>query len=106
MPPAGDIGEPLPLATLTFLEEGEETAIIPIRGAERIVRLQDDHYTAHLYHLARNFSRQEHFSHLARLARQIVIARFVRPRDTTRFGDGVALVARYVRGFMEQAAQE
>jgi len=106
VPPAGDIGEPMPLATLTFLVEGEENAILPIRGAERIVRLQDDHYTAHLFQLARGFDRREHFAHLARLASQIAMARFVRPRDTTRFGDGVALVSRYVRGFMQPRAQE
>jgi len=97
-PPAGDVGEPLPLATLTFLEEGGEAAIAPIQGAERLVRLQDDHYTAYLYHLARGFDRQAHFAHLARLARQIAMARFVRPRDTARFADGVALVAGYVKG--------
>jgi len=103
LPPAGDVGEPLPLATLTFLEEGDEAAIAPIRGAQRLLRLQDDHYTAFLFQLARGFDRQAHFAHLARLAAQIELARFVRPRDTAAFADGVALAARYVRGFTGQA---
>jgi len=96
VPPAGDVGEVLPLGALVFLEEGEEEAFLPIAGAERIARLQDDHYTAQLFLAARGFDRGALFAHLAALARRIPMARFVRPRDTARFARGVALAAEYV----------
>lgn len=96
-PVAGDVGQPLPLARLVFLEEGPEPLFLPITGAERIARLQDDHYTARLFLAARRPDRPALFGHLARLASQIPMARFVRPRDTTQFPVGAALAADYVR---------
>ena len=96
VPTAGDVGVALPLARLVFLEEGERPAIAPISGAERFVRMQDDHYTAYLFAQARQFDRSEQFAHLGRLARQIEMARFVRPRDPSRFDQGVGLAAQYV----------
>ena len=108
LPPAGIVSAPLPLAGLMFLEDcgnedgddagGGTARIEPITGAERMLRLQDDHYTADLFASARRFSRAEMFAHLARLARQIAMTRFVRPRDAAQFHDGVARVARYVTG--------
>lgn len=95
-PPAGDVGEVLPLAALVFLEDGPDIAITPIRGGEALARLQDDHYTATLFAAARRFDRAAHFAHLARLARQIALASFTRPRDSLQFGAGVALAAQYV----------
>ena len=97
-PAGGDVGITLPLAELIFLEEGEEIAITPISGAERFVRMQDDHQTAYLFAGARQFDRSEQFAHLGRLARQIPMARFVRPRDRSRFPEGVVLAANYVTG--------
>jgi hypothetical protein len=97
-PPAGDVGRSLRLAELIFLDEGADLTIGPIRGAERLVRIQDDHYTAELYAGARRFDRAAKFEHLARLARQIAMYRFVRPRDRSRFDEGVALVADHVTG--------
>jgi hypothetical protein len=97
-PAAGDVGVALPLARLIFLEEGAEPHIAPISGAERFVRMQDDHQTAHLFAAARRFDRASQFAHLSRLAGQIEMARFVRPRDPTRFHEGVGLVANYVAG--------
>lgn len=98
VPAAGSVGVALPLARLVFLEEGEPPAIAPISGAERFVRMQDDHYTAQLFAAARRFDRANQFAHLGRLARQIEMARFVRPRDASRFGEGASLVAQYVVG--------
>ena len=96
LPAAGDVGVALPLGELIFLEEGAEAAITPIAGGERLVRLQDDHYTAHLFAGARRFDRSAQFNHLVRLARQIPMAQFVRPLDPARFEEGVALAAQYV----------
>ena len=45
---------------------------------------------------ARLWNSAEQFAHFTRLARQIEMARFVRPRDISRFDEGVALAARYV----------
>lgn len=104
VPPAGDVDQPLPLAELVFLEEGEQTEIVPVRGAERLLRLQDDHYTAYLFAAARKFDRAGEFAHLARLATKFGMARFIRPRDTAQFADGVALAARYV--MREQPREE
>jgi len=96
LPATGEVGVALPLGELIFLEDRPEPAIMPITGAERLVRLQDDHYTARLFDSARKFDRAAQFAHLARLARQIAMARFVRPLDRDRFDEGVALAARHV----------
>ena len=96
LPATGEVGVALPLGELIFLEERPEPAIMPITGAERLVSLQDDHYTARLFDSARKFDRAAQFAHLARLARQIAMARFVRPLDRDRFDEGVALAARHV----------
>ncbi len=98
--PAGDVGVPLPIARLVFLEEGDEATIAPISGGSRLIMLQDDHQTAHLFAAARQFDRAERFHHLARLASQIEMARFTRPRDPTRFHQDVGRVA----GWIEQEA--
>jgi hypothetical protein len=96
IPPAGTWSTALPLAELVFLEEGPEPAITRISGSERFVRMQDDHQTSWLFAAARQFDRGEQFSHRARLARQIEMARFVRPCNAGRFGEGVSLAAQYV----------
>ena len=96
LPATGEVGVALPFGELIFLEERPEPAIMPITGAERLVRLQDDHYTARLFDSARKFDRAAQFAHLARLARQIAMARFVRPLDRDRFDEAVALAARHV----------
>ena len=97
-PAAGDVDVALPLARLLFLEKGPEPCIATISGAERFARMQDDHQTAHLFAAARRFDRAGQFAHLARLARQIEMARFVRPIDPSRFDEGVDLCADYVVG--------
>ena len=95
-PASGDVGRTLPLMRLLFLEEGPAPSIAAIAGAERFTRMQDDHQTAHLFASARRFDRAKQFAHLARLAKQIEMARFVRPLDPTRFDESVDLVTQYV----------
>jgi hypothetical protein len=95
-PPGGDVSSPLPLSELLFLEQGSPPSIEPLSGSERFVRTQDEHYTAELFAAAQRFDRVAIFQHRARLARQISMARFVRPWDIRRFGEGVTLAARYV----------
>ncbi|HET9335861.1 MAG TPA: hypothetical protein VFO12_05575 [Sphingomicrobium sp.] len=94
--PAGDIATPLPLTELIFLEEDSTMAMEPISGAERFIRIQDDHYTSHLFAAARQFDRAGQFAHRARLASQIAMYRFSRPMDVRRFEDGVELAASHV----------
>jgi hypothetical protein len=96
IPAAGTWRTALPLAELIFLEEGPEPAIMRVSGSERFVRMQDDHQTSWLFAAARQFDRAGQFSHRARLARQIEMARFVRPCNEGRFGEGVSLAAQYV----------
>ena len=96
-PVAGSIDEPLPLAELVFLESGSDPLVVPLRGAHRIDRLQDDHYTAQLWHQASDHSRAERFAMLAALARRIPMSRFVRPFDPARFAQSTAFIAAHIR---------
>jgi hypothetical protein len=92
----GEARTALPLSHLLFLEPGKGAGILPITGAERFVRLQDDHYTSHPFSWARHFDRIEQFAHLKRLASQLRMARFVRPFDVSQFAEGADLAARFV----------
>lgn len=96
-PPSGDIRQPMALTTLVFLEEGPEPAWIPLGGAERFARLADDHYTQGLYHAAQRPDRVAQFQLRARLARQVGMARLVRPRSAAGFAASVELAAMQVR---------
>lgn len=95
-PAAGTVGMALPIAELIFLEEGSNPAITRISGSDRFLKMQDDHQTNYLFEAARQFDRSEQFAHRARLARQIQMARFERPCDAGRFGEGASLTAQYV----------
>lgn len=96
-PPSGIVREALPLAELVFLEEAPQVSIEPLRGAERFVRLEaEDHYTEELYALSNQADRAERFAHNARLASQVAMARFARPRDRARFDEGARLVAGHI----------
>jgi hypothetical protein len=92
----GNVSTALPLAELIFLEKGSEVAMTRITGSERFVRMQDDHQTSWLFEAASQFNRVEQFVHRSRLARQIEMARFVRPFDAHKFEEGVALAASHV----------
>lgn len=101
-PASGSVEEMLPLAQLVFLEEGEPMRIEPIRGAERLLRFQDDHYTQALFIAASRPNRAERFAQLSRLAVSMEVNRFVRPRDRRQFGDGVDMVERHVRAMEDR----
>ena len=96
LPPAGEIHDVLPLEKLIFLERGSEPRINPLSASDRFRCIQDDHQTSHLFAAARRFSRGEQFEHFGRLAKQIRMARFLRPMDKARFDEGVALAEQYV----------
>jgi hypothetical protein len=91
LPAAGSIDFPLPLAKLIFLEEGPSLAWEPVTGAQRFARLDDDHYTTDLFNRAQHSGPASQFALQARLARQITMARLIRPRDAARFSETVAL---------------
>ncbi len=95
-PVAGTVDMALPMAELIFLEEGPEPELTRITGSQRFTRMQDDHHTSCLFEAANRFNRAELFSHRARLARQIEMARFARPRDVSGFSAGLAMVAKHV----------
>lgn len=87
----------LPLASLTFLEWGEQAVIEPVRGAAKMVRLQDDHYTTDLFLAATRPNLAERFAQLGALARSLDLARFVRPRDSGSFALDAGLAEAHVR---------
>ena len=93
LPPAGDVREPLPLERLVFLEEGAAPLWQEIVGAERLVRLADDHYTQTLYHEAQRPDRAALFALRARLAGQVAMARLVRPLSPVGFAASLDLAA-------------
>lgn len=97
-PAAGDVGMPLPLAALIFLDEGPGICIEPIAGSQRFVRLAEDHYTNDMFVAASQAGRTGQFELQSRLAQQITMLRLVRPRDTGRFGESVDIAMRYVLG--------
>lgn len=96
-PAAGTIGTTMPLAELIFLGEAPQVSITQISGAERFLRMEDDHLTTHLFEAARRFDRKHQFAHRAYLARRIQMSRFIRPLDAARFDEGVAMIADYIR---------
>ena len=97
-PAAGTIATALPLAELIFLEVGPTPSIKRISGSERFARMQDDHQMSRLFEAASQFDRAAQFAHRSRLARQIEMARFERPRDAAHFDAGLLLVADHVKG--------
>ena len=97
-PPGGTLRAVLPLARLTFLEDGDTIALSDISGAERIARLNDDHYTADLHAQARNEGLAERFARIARIAGHIPMERLTRPRDPAQFAEVAALVANRITG--------
>ena len=94
---SGNIEQVLPLAELIFLEDGSAPAVIPISGAERIARLEDDHYTSQLFDAARRYDLAGKFDHLRGLVDRVQMARLVRPRDAQRFEETIGLAAEHVR---------
>ncbi|MDE2596731.1 MAG: hypothetical protein KGL44_07640 [Sphingomonadales bacterium] len=102
-PPAGTVADMLPLTELCFLEEGEPAQFVPVNGAAKLMRLQDDHYTTSLFLAAARLSRAERFHMLGRMAQIIPMHRFIRPRDPARFAAGAQLAMRHVTDFSEDS---
>ncbi len=94
---AGAVSEVLPLAEILFLEPGDEPRLLPVAPAERIARLQDDHYTARLFEAAAALPRAERFAQLAEIAARMPMRRFVRPFDPGRFAEGRRFLADSIR---------
>jgi hypothetical protein len=97
-PPGGTAREALPLAELAFIEDGAPLSFARIAGAERLARLNDDHFTAVNFAVARGLDLAGRFALFARLAPAIQMARLVRPRDRNHFTAIAAAVARHVKG--------
>ncbi|RVQ67061.1 hypothetical protein EKN06_09010 [Croceicoccus ponticola] len=87
-----DVDAPLPLAAIIGLEIGEDPSFEPVRGAQRITLLDDDHYTAYLHSSARGHDRAGRLAALAALANRIEVFRFVRPLDPARFTESIDLL--------------
>lgn len=96
-PAAGTVGTAMPLATLMFLEEGPDMAISPISGAERFLRVADDHQAFRLFEAANTLGPAELFAQRASLAKRIAMSRFVRPMDRAKTDAGIAMVANHIR---------
>ncbi len=93
---AGEVAMPLPLASLTFLEDGPVTAWHPVAGAERFARLEDDHYTQAIYLAAQRPERAALFALRARIAGMVTMARLVRPRSGEGFAHSVELARSHI----------
>lgn len=104
-PAGGTVVDVLPLAELCFLEHGDEAGIAPLHGGEKMVRLQDDHYTTDLIMAASRPDRIARFAQLANLARSIRLSQFTRPRDASRFAVDAGLVERHVKGMAHQVSK-
>jgi hypothetical protein len=97
-PLAGVVGEPLPLDRLVFLAEGSELRWDPIIGAERFVRLEDDHHTQDLFMATHRPGRAELFALRAQLASRVAMTRLTRPRSAEGFAASLELVAGEILG--------
>ncbi|MEQ1639935.1 MAG: hypothetical protein ABL881_03935 [Novosphingobium sp.] len=97
VPPGGILAQVVPLARLTFLEDAVRTGFEPIIGGERIARLNDDHYTAELYAMARSEGLAERFARISRVARHIPMERLTRPRDPAQFATLAAQIASRIK---------
>ncbi len=96
-PAAGILSAVLPLANLTFLEQGDATELSQISGAQRLVRLNDDHYTAELYASAQADGLAARFARSARIAGQVPMQRLCRPFDPARFAEVTAMLAQQIK---------
>ncbi len=105
-PAGGTVVDVLPLAELCFLEDGDHARIEPLHGGEKMVRLQDDHYTTDMIMAASRPDRIARFAQLANLARTIRLTRFVRPRDASRFAVDAGLVERHVKAMAGQVSEQ
>jgi hypothetical protein len=97
-PPGGTVREALPLDTLAYIEDGEPLSLTAIAGAERLARLNDDHFTAAGFARARRLDPAGRFALFARLAPAIAMTRLVRPRDGNGLAATAATIAKHIKG--------
>ncbi|MEO6041172.1 MAG: hypothetical protein ABIP41_04665 [Croceibacterium sp.] len=102
VPASGEVGVPLPLAQLVFLERGEIPAVEPLSGGERLARLGESHYTEFLFEQANALDRAEVFQQRAQLARRVAMSRLVRPWTPDRVAQSADFVARWIRAAGKQ----
>lgn len=104
-PLGGVVDQPLPLTMLVFLEEGPEPRWEPIGGGERIARLEDDHHGQAMYLAAQGLGRAGLFALRTRIARQVRMARLIRPRSAAGFAASVELAATHIRHDQQEFPQ-
>jgi hypothetical protein len=85
--PASEINNPVPLAGLIALQEGEHFSMEPITGSAKLTLLQDNHYTRELRDYCGSMDAGIYFDTLARIARDIPMYRFTRPFDPVQFSE-------------------
>lgn len=85
----------LPLASLTILESSanDDFSITRVEGAARLLAVRDNCYRPE-YRLPSRAART--FEQLAVVAQSVPVFRFSRPRDPSRFAEGVDLVTAHV----------
>ena len=96
-PPGGTFAQALPLERIFYLDEGDAVSFEAISGARRIACLNEDHYTAQLYALARGQDRAGRLRQLGALASRIPMARLARPLDTQNFAATTAAIAAHIK---------
>lgn len=96
-PPGGTFDQSLPLARIFYLDEGNVVRFAAIGGARRVACLNEDHYTAQLYALARGQDRAARLAQLGAIASRIRMDRLVRPLDPHRFEDATAAIAAHIK---------
>ena len=96
-PPGGTFAQALPLERIFYLDEGDAVSFEAISGAKRIACLNEDHYTAQLYALARGQDRAGRLRQLGALASRIPMDRLARPLDTQNFAATTAAIAAHIK---------
>ena len=96
-PPGGTCQQALPLAKIFYLSKQSTLNVERIAGAQRIVCLNDSHYTAQLYALARGDEPAARLSHLGAIAQRIAMYRLGRPVDCSRFEDTTQAIAQRIK---------
>jgi hypothetical protein len=97
-PAAGFHAEPLPLSHLYFLEDKAkvDAAFTPVTGSERFTLAQSAFYRPHF--CAAIADNRDLFGTLSRIAAQVKIARFDRPRRKEVFDAGADAMVAVIRG--------
>lgn len=96
-PPGGTFAQALPLERIFYLDAGDAVSFEAISGARRVACLNEDHYTAQLYALARGQDRAGRLRHLGAIASRIPMDRLVRPLDTRNFAATTAAIAAHIK---------